>query len=199
MMLTADSSAGSFLGAQIRSLVDHIDGLSVEQAQSAVDGILRFAETTLPSAGLRKKHDDLSVLDRAYRLARHKMSDPDFGPDDLATALSVSRSKLFRSFVEHGGVQRWLLGERLRACLRTIVRSQGKLKLSAVAHQHGFRSDAHFSRAFKKRYDISPSLVLELSAHSKRSSVYLNWMKNNAKEDRATLEAWLASARAEDQ
>ncbi len=196
MMLTADSSAGIYLGAQIRSLVDHVDDFSVEQAQSAVDGILRFAETALPAAVPGKKHDDVSVLDRARRFARGKLSDPDFGPDELANALSVSRSKLFRSFEDHGGVQRWLLGERLKASLRTIVLSEGKLKVSAVAHQHGFRSEAHFSRAFKKRYEISPSSVLDLAMHSKGSSMYLSWAKN-AKEETATVEAWLASARGE--
>ncbi|MGO4174139.1 AraC family transcriptional regulator [Bosea sp. TAF32] len=194
MVLTADSSAGVYLGGQIRSLVDHVDGLSVDQAQSAVDGILRFAETTLPAAAPRKKYDDFSVLDRARRLARGKLSDPDFGPDELANALSISRSKLFRSFEDHGGVQRWLLGERLKASLRTIVLSEGKLKISAVAHQHGFRSEAHFSRAFKKRYETSPSFVLDLAMHSKGSSMYLSWVKNDAKEERATIEAWLASA-----
>lgn len=197
MVLTADSSAGIYLGGQMRSLVDHVDDFSVDQAQSAVDGILRFAEATLPAAASRSKHDDIPVLDRAYRLARGKMSDPDFGPDQLAAALNVSRSKLFRSFEGHGGVQRWLLGERLKASLRAIVLSEGKLKISAVAHQHGFRSEAHFSRAFKKRYDISPSLVLDLAKHSKGSAMYLSWVKNNPKEEKATIEAWLASARAE--
>ncbi len=199
MVLTADSSAGIFLGAQIRSLLDHIDGLSVDQAQSAVDGILRFAGAALPATVPRKKRDDVSVLDRAYRLARGKMSDPDFGPEDLVIALSISRSKLFRSFEEHGGVQRWLLGERLKASLQTIVHSKGKLKISAIAHQHGFRSEAHFSRAFKKRYEISPSHALALASHSNGSSIYLSWSKRNPKEERATIEAWLASARAEGQ
>ena len=194
MVLAADSSAGVYLGGQIRSLVDHVDGFSVDQAQSAVDGILRFAEATLPAAAPRRQYDDISVLDRAYRLARGKMSDPDFGPDELADALSVSRSKLFRSFENHGGVQRWLLGERLKASLRAIVLSEGKLKIAAVAHQHGFRSEAHFSRAFKKRYEISPSAVLDLAMHSKGSAMYLSWVKNNAKEEKATIEAWLATA-----
>lgn len=194
MVLTADSSAGVYLGAQIRSLVDHVDDFSVDQAQAAVDGILRFAEAALPATAARSKYENSSVLDRARRIARGKMSDPDFGPDELANALSISRSKLFRSFEGHGGVQRWLLGERLKASLRTIVLSEGRLKISAIAHQYGFRSEAHFSRAFKKRYETSPSFVLELSTHSKGSWRYLSWVKNNAREEKATIETWLAAA-----
>lgn len=198
MVLSANSSAGNLLGTQIRSLVDHIDGLSVDQAQSAVDGILRFAATTLPVASPKRKRDNVSVLDSAHRLAKRRMSDPDFGPDELSTALGVSRSKLFRSFAAHGGVQRWLLGERLTASLQAIVRSAGKLKISVIAHQHGFRSEAHFSRAFRKRYELSPSEALALAMRSQGATIYLNWAKKNAKTERSTTEAWLASARARD-
>jgi len=196
MVLTANSSAGSLLGLQMRSLIDHIDGLSVDQAQSAVDGILQFAATTLPAAAAGKTSDDLSVVSRAHRLARRRMSDPDFGPEALAFALGMSRSKLFRSFEAHGGVQRWLLGERLTDSLQTIVRSEGKLKISAIAHQHGFRSEAHFSRAFRKRYEMSPSAALALTLRSQGTATYLSWAKKNTKGEGSTAEAWLASALA---
>lgn len=197
MVLTARSSAGSFLGAQIRALVDHIDDLSIDQAQAAIHGILKFAGAAFPPSTPKRIRDDVPVLDRAYRLARLRLSDPDFGPDDLMSELRISRSKLFRSFEEHGGVQRWLLGERLKASLQAIIHSKGKLKISAVAHQHGFRSDAHFSRAFKKRYEISPSAALDLAMRSKNSSLYTNWAKKNPREEKATVEAWLAAARAQ--
>ena len=195
-LLTADSSAGLFLGSQIRTLLDHIDGLTTDQAQSAVDGILQFAATTFPVVASKAKRDTISIQDRAYRLARSRMSDPDFGPNDLATALGVSRSKLFRAFEASGGVQRWLLGERLMASLQVMVRSGGKLKLSVIAHQHGFRSEAHFSRAFRKRYEMSPSSALDLVTRSQGSLFYLAWVKKNGTTEGSTTEAWLASARA---
>lgn len=196
MVLTADSSAGNILGTQFRSLVAHIDGLSVVQAQAAVDGILQFAAATLPAATPRKMRDDPSILHRAYSLARKRMSDPDFGPEDLALELGMSRSKLFRSFEEHGGVQRWLLGKRLTASLHAIVRSAGKQKISAIAHQHGFRSEAHFSRAFRKRYEMSPSSALALTKRSQGGSAYLNWEEKGISNEGSTVETWLASAHA---
>ncbi|MGQ3211791.1 MAG: helix-turn-helix transcriptional regulator [Shinella sp.] len=196
MMLAANSSAGNILGGQMRSLVAHIDGLNVLEAQSAVNGILQFAAATLPTAAPRTLRGDHSVLHRAYRLARTRMSDPDFGPADLALELGMSRSKLFRSFEEHGGVQRWLLGKRLTASLQAIVRSAGNQKISAIAHQHGFRSEAHFSRAFRKRYEMSPSSALAFTKRSQGASKYLGWAQKNTWNDRSTVEAWLASAQA---
>jgi len=196
-VLLANSSAGALLGAQIRSLADHINGLSVDQAQSAVDGILRLAATTFSASAMKAKHDNASLFQQASQIARRALSDPDFGPDTLAGALNISRSKLFRLFAAHSGVQRWLLTERLRASLRAIVDSAGRVKISAIARNNGFRSEAHFSRAFQKRYQISPSQVVDLATGTKSSTMYLSWLKQNAKKEGATIEAWLASARAE--
>ncbi len=196
LVLSAASSAGAMLGAQFAVLVDHIDGLSVEQAQSAVDSILRFAETAFPATATGAMHDNASLFERASWLARQQLSDPDFGPDELASALNISRSKLFRSFAPHGGVQRWLLAERLRASLQSIVGWTGALKISAIAHKHGFRSEAHFSRAFRKRYEASPSSVRALASEQRGSIHYLSWIKQNEGSEKATIEGWLDSVRS---
>lgn len=198
MVLTANSSAGKLLGTLIRSLVEHIDGLSVDQAQSAVDGILRFAAVTLPAGGSRREREDVPLFDRAHRLARGRLSDPDFGPDDMMVALGVSRSKLFRSFESHGGVRRWLVGMRLSASLQVMIRSAGKLKISAIAHQHGFRSEAHFSRAFRKRYGMSPSAAQASTMRAQGTLAYLSWADEDAGTEGSMAEAWLASARTGD-
>ncbi|GAU85780.1 helix-turn-helix domain-containing protein [Bosea sp. BIWAKO-01] len=198
MALSAHSSAGKLLGTLIRSLVEHIDGLSVDQAQSAVDGILRFAAAALPTGAPRREREDVPLFDRAHRLARGRLSDPDFGPDDLMAALGVSRSKLFRAFEAHGGVRRWLLGIRLSASLQVMIRSAGKLKISAVAHQHGFRSEAHFSRAFRKRYGMSPSAAQASTLHAHGSLAYLGWAEDEVGTEGSTAEAWLATARTGD-
>lgn len=195
VVLKANSSAGALLGSQIRLLADHVNGLSIDQAQAAVDGILRFAATAFPAAAAIDRRSNVSLYDRASQMARRKLSDPDFGPDELATALGISRSTLFRLFSAHGGVQRWQLTERLRASLRSIMESGGKLKISAIARQHGFRSDAHFSRAFQKRYQTSPSSALSVASTSKGAIQYTSWLDKSAKKERAMIEAWLESAR----
>ena len=192
LMLSADSNAGAMLGAQMRLLVDHIEGLSVEQAQSAVDGILRFAGTAFPDPTTALR-DHASVFERASWIARQQLSDADFGPGELAGALNVSRSKLFRAFAAHGGVQRWLLATRLRASLHSIVGWTGPLKISEIASKNGFRSEAHFSRAFSKRYQASPSAVRALANQSQTSQPYLIWVEQNQGTEPTTIEAWLDS------
>lgn len=193
--LSGTSSAGALLAGQLKSLVEHIEGLSIEQAQAAIDGILRFAETAVPSSASHAMRDNASVFQRASWLARQQLANPDFGPDELANALNISRSKLFRAFAAHGGVQRWLLAARLRASLHNIVGWPGNLKMSEIAGKHGFRSEAHFSRAFHKRYQASPSAVRALISEPQNAQSYLVWTAENGGTETATIEAWLASVR----
>lgn len=195
LALPVASSAGAMLGAHIRSLVEHVEGLSVEQAQSAIDGILRFAEAAVPATAANTMRDSASLFERASWVARQQLPNPDFGPDELANALNVSRSKLFRSFAPHGGVQRWLLAARLRASLHSLMIWPGTLKVAEIASKHGFRSEAHFSRAFSKRYQTSPSAVRDLVSQAENSLSYLGWTSEHEGAETATLEAWLASLR----
>lgn len=197
LIVAADSAAGALLGAQIVTLIALLDRLEVGQAQAAIDGILHFAESVLTPALLDHKRDDMAVFESAARLAVPHLPDADFGPDALAIALNVSRSKLFRAFKDYGGVQRWLLSERLTASLHAIMRSPGSVKISAIAHEHGFRSEAHFSRAFQKRYRISPSSARELAITRADSAPYRDWVSSSGGGSGSVLEAWLSAARVQ--
>lgn len=196
LVLTANDPAGAMLGTQIKALVAHIDGLSIHQSQVTVDGILHFAAAAYATPTTRERRDKRFLFQRASSTARQSLSDPDFGPDELVAALGVSRSKLFRVFEPHGGIQRWILAERLRGSLQCILRAAPDHKIAAIAHSHGFRSEAHFSRAFHKRYQISPSSVRTLAGDSMRRETYQTLLKQGGGTGAAIVEAWLAAARA---
>lgn len=194
LVLTASDHTGAMLGTQIKALVEHIEGLSVHQSQVTVDGILRFAAAAFAAPATRERRDKRFLFQRASSTARLRLSDPDFGPDELASVLNISRSKLFRLFEPHGGVQRWMLAERLSGSLQGILQSTPDNKIAAIARSHGFRSEAHFSRAFQKRYRISPSSVRMLARDSVRMATYESLLKQGG-GGAAIVEAWLASAR----
>lgn len=195
LILTANDNAGAMLGAQIKALVEHVGGLSIDQSQVAVDGILRFAAAAFAAPGTRERRDKRSLFQRASSTARQRLPDPDFSPEELAAALGVSRSKLFRLFEPHGGVQRWMLAERLRGSLQSILQSTDS-KIAVIARNHGFRSEAHFSRAFQKRYQVSPSSVRALARDTVGTTLYETLLKQGGRNGGAIVEAWLASARA---
>lgn len=195
LVLTRNDPAGAVLAAQMRTLVEHIEGISIEQSQVMVDGILRFAAAAFATPVARERRDRRLLFQRASATARQNLSDPDFGPDQLAAALGVSRSKLFRLFEPHGGVQRWMLTERLRGSLQSILNSAPDHKISAIARNYGFRSEAHFSRAFSKRYQISPSSARTLGNGSTRMAVYEDLLKDGRGNGVSIVEGWLAAAR----
>lgn len=138
----------------------------------AVDGILRFASAAYAAPESHERRDKRSLFQHASTTARQNLSNPDFGPDELTAALHVSRSKLFRLFEPHNGVQRWLLAERLRASLQSIVRSSGSHKIGSIARAQSFRSEAHFSRSFLKQYQLSPSSVRDLARDASGLALY---------------------------
>lgn len=76
---------------------------------------------------------------------------------DLCRALGVSRRRLFDAFRADGGVQTYVMGRRLnraRAALAEIERAE---PIGNIAHRLGFSDAPHLSRAFRRRYGMTPS------------------------------------------
>jgi AraC-like DNA-binding protein len=93
---------------------------------------------------------------RGY-IAAH-LDDPELGPDAIARAHFVSRSYLDRLFEdEPSSVWGSIREGRLERCRRDLAdpRLAGRTILD-IATRWGFTSAAHFSRAFRARYGMSP-------------------------------------------
>lgn len=77
--------------------------------------------------------------------------------DSLARAAGLSRTVLADRFARCVGEtpMRYLALWRMQLASRLLT--DGSAKVSAIAEQVGFRSEAAFSRAFKKRTGLSPS------------------------------------------
>jgi AraC-like DNA-binding protein len=147
------------------SLVAHLDRLrSVEPSQ--VVGMTEH----LVAAALAPSRDacfqaaapvsDL-LRRRAERyIARHLFAE-DLTPDRIAVAIGVSRRRLYQLFDHTGGVARYIMGLRLDRA-RDMLASQHRAGLvKEVALSHGFKSEAHFCRSFKTRFDHAPSETRE--------------------------------------
>ncbi|MBO0322169.1 helix-turn-helix domain-containing protein [Muricauda sp. CAU 1633] len=82
---------------------------------------------------------------------------------DLALQMGTNEYKLKYGFKQLYGITifRCLVQERLRKT-RTLIQ-HSDLSLKQIAHMTGFKSPAHFSRAFKDKYGLSPSELRETS------------------------------------
>jgi signal transduction histidine kinase/ligand-binding sensor domain-containing protein/AraC-like DNA-binding protein len=98
-----------------------------------------------------------SLLERAQDQILEHIDDPDFGVEELASSLAMSRSKLFRLLKgEYGVAARDLIRElRLEEAARLLGTRAGTV--SEVCLAVGFPNLASFSRAFSQKFGLPPS------------------------------------------
>ncbi len=95
------------------------------------------------------------------------LDDPALGVDQLCRTFAMSRRTVYRMFAGDGGVTSYLTERRLaRAFSELSAASPSRGLIYAVAERHGFVDQNHFSRLFRKRFQIAPSDAIGLgSAH----------------------------------
>lgn len=81
----------------------------------------------------------------------------DLGPAALCRRHNLSRTSLYRLFEPVGGVRSYVREQRLNAALRKLLDpGAANLGVSAIGRMCGFHDVAGFSRAFQRRFGMSP-------------------------------------------
>ena len=85
--------------------------------------------------------------------------DPDLDPASIARKGRISLRYLHALFQEQGeSVSRYLLRRRLEVSARLLRDPlRAASSVTQIACEHGFKSSAHFCRAFRERYGMTPS------------------------------------------
>lgn len=129
------------------------------------ENVLRAIQWML-SASLHKSALIPGVVDRdASRISKAQMyvldhlADPDLNPDDLASALHMSRRALYLLFKEYRMTPARMIHDlRLERCHKALVESIHKgQSVTEIAFENGYTDTATFSRLFKTQYGITPS------------------------------------------
>jgi len=146
---------GRLLVRYLRELArngDHYDPTE-RQRLSAITLDLMAAALTGRSSG-----PDRMVLTRVYAFIREHLADPRLDPGSVAAAQGMSVRSLHRLFAPTGvGVGAWIRRERLSRCHRELTDPalRGEL-VATIGARWGFADPAHFSRAFRNAYGMSP-------------------------------------------
>jgi AraC family transcriptional regulator, alkane utilization regulator len=121
-----------------------------------VEALRRYVENLPPGgtgwlAGVRDTH-----VGRALALL-HAEPDRTWTVDELARAVALSRSAFAERFTELVGEppMRYLMRWRLALAARTLRSS--RQAIARIAERSGYESEAAFSRAFKREFDVSPA------------------------------------------
>lgn len=96
---------------------------------------------------------------RAASYIERNLISQDLTPDRVAEAIHVSRSVLYRLFSASGGVRRYILQARLERAWSLLADRAPAQRVSEVAYASGFQSEAHFCRAFRRAFGVTPGFV----------------------------------------
>ncbi|MGK5532136.1 helix-turn-helix domain-containing protein [Streptomyces sp. URMC 129] len=127
--------------------------------RNVVDLLTVLADERLGRTSAGTPSGDAAMLLRIRAFIGRHLADPDLTPRTVAQAHHISVRYLHKLFEgEDATVSRWIQSRRLEACLRDLSHRRATgLTIAAVAHRWGFASAAHFSRAFRSAYGMSPS------------------------------------------
>jgi len=93
---------------------------------------------------------------KTYALAH--LGDPGLSPRSAARASYISVRQLHRLFAREGlSFAAWAREQRLRRCRDDLADPRLRhLAISGIAERWGYRSQAHFTRAFSARFGVTP-------------------------------------------
>ena len=113
----------------------------------------------LPVAGLRSSHAHISRVERILCSIDERLSETRLNPERLAQEQGISRRRLDELFMN-------ALGTSVAACIaeRRLLRAARLLKdaacrglsVASVGERVGFCDASHFSRAFRRRFGVTP-------------------------------------------
>jgi len=100
---------------------------------------------------------DDAFLRRVWEMVEQNMSDVDFNVEQLASALSMTRSNLHRKIRALTGQSpsQFTRSIRLKRAAEMLAQRSGTV--SEIAFDVGFSSSAYFSRCFKEQYGMPPN------------------------------------------
>jgi signal transduction histidine kinase/DNA-binding NarL/FixJ family response regulator len=129
-----------------------------------------FARVEAPTRAPLPEEGEPSPLERRLRpVVEAHLTDPDFGPDALAAAAGLSYHQLYRALRDelHTTPSRLIRRARVELASELLRARQGSV--TEIAYSVGFNSLSYFSRAFRERFDASPSEHLGAHGAERRS------------------------------
>jgi AraC-like DNA-binding protein len=128
-------------------------------ADTVVASISALMLTALKSESDDERQPGLQArLSQAQHFIISRIDNPELTPDDVATALHVSRRTLYAWFAQTGQSPfAYIQQTRLDRCRLVLIDPAARnTTITRIAFDNGFSDMAHFSRIFKTTYGASP-------------------------------------------
>lgn len=152
--------AGGIVAQHIKSLNAALQQGSAFASADMAEASARLVAACLPAATFEATDNGSlalgALVERTQQVIARRMGDVDLDPEVVAGDLGVSRTSLYRAFAAQGGVALAIRNARLRAAREALGSARDTRRVNQIAFACGFRNDAHFSRAFRSAYGVSP-------------------------------------------
>ncbi|MBI3374544.1 MAG: helix-turn-helix domain-containing protein [Betaproteobacteria bacterium] len=160
--VSGQRGAGHLMIGMMETLWRDIDVLEPASAGAVSDSVLHILVAGLKTMPAAQKSpvSNLTALHRHQvgAFVRQHLRDPRLSVAMTAAALGISVSTAHRAFQgEPCSLAHWIWAERLDAIKRDLADASLRRRgVSDIAFGWGFNDAAHFSRAFKERFGVTP-------------------------------------------
>lgn len=159
--LVIDGGLGGLLLDHLTALTRRLPSLTQAEAATAAR-----ATAAMMAACLAPQRDRIeaardpigeALLLRARRVIDAYLCSPALRVTLICREVGISRSALYRLFEPMGGVAAYIQRRRLDRIRQLLADPLERRPLAEIAFAHGFVSDTHFRRAFRRRFGCAPS------------------------------------------
>jgi AraC-like DNA-binding protein len=168
-VLQGGGALGAMLTDQLMALRRRLPDLTVAEGPQVADALADFVAAcfrpTAESLNRARAQVATATLDLIKNHIELNLTTPALSPDSIAATFRMSRSTLYRLFEPLGGVAAYIQERRLLRAYAALTRPANRRRpVYDIAFDCGFASEAHFSRAFRQAFGLTPSALRALGA-----------------------------------
>ncbi|GAB2875583.1 helix-turn-helix domain-containing protein [Paraburkholderia jirisanensis] len=162
------------LATYLATLTETINGLAREQLPGVTQATLQLLAATITptvdTLALARPIVEATLMRQIRHFIETNLERPGLSPELTCVHFKISRSALYRMFEPLGGVASFIKERRLYNIHALLTSSERRPHLHRLAEMHGFKTAAHFSRAFREQFGYS---ARELFAASPQRPVHI--------------------------
>ncbi len=150
----ADYVTKPFDGEELHTRLQNL----IERANERTFWRNQPADSDLPDDTLALSDDWMQTVADHIRT---RLTDPKFTLDDLATAMNMSRSQLYRRVKERSGLSPVAFVQEIRLLAAyELLQTESYQTLKEITFAVGFQKSFYFKELFQKRFGINPASLL---------------------------------------
>lgn len=129
---------------------------NILQRTERAKGIFKNEIEVKPSAITVTTLDE-EFIAKAIKIVEENMKNADFSVDELAAAMNMHRTSLYKKILAITGLTPLLFIRSLKMKRAHQMMSRGGVRVAQVAFEVGFNSPKIFARYFKEEYGVTPT------------------------------------------